>query len=222
MAATKKHPANMNQEMLWTILELDWFSKTSYNLAIKYISIWSPQHLLRILNCCIAFINLYPGNVPAQISEDLSLRKMFCEFSAATALIGLARGQDDKKLSLQDYVNLRKHVKSYDQLLQEKLPTILPDDGPAKDLLCKLAVLIAFDFEAACHLKSWDQLGEIIMRSEICASPQMYELMADCILSIEGLSADRLSPYPEFLSTTNNNDSARNDIEEDTQSSLGA
>jgi len=188
----KKHPVNMNPETLWTVPELDWFSKNSYNLAMKYISSWKPQHLLRILICCIAFIDRYPDNVAAQMSEDLSLRKMFCEFSAATALVALARGQDDKKASLQDYVNVRKHVNSYDRLLQEKLSIMLPTDGPAKDLLQKLAILMAFDFEAACHLKSWDQLGEIILRSEVCGSLRVYELMADCILSIEVTSADGL------------------------------
>jgi len=188
-----KIPAGTNSETLWTVPELDWFSKNSYNLAISYISSWKPHHLLRILVCCIAFIDRYPLDVAEQTSNDLSLRKMFCEFSAATALVALARGQDNRRLSLQDYVNLRKHVHNYDHLLQEKLPKMLPNDNPTKDLLQKLAILIAFDFEAACHLKYWDKLGEIILKAEVCGSPRVYELMADCILSIEGPSADGLA-----------------------------
>ena len=187
-------------EKVWSILELDWFSKNSYNIAMKYVSSWTPNDILRMLLCCIAFIGRYPDDVSVQVSEDLSLRKMFCEFSAATCLAALARGQDDKQLSLQSYSNLRKHVDNYDQLLQEKLPKLLPATGPAVDLLRKLAILISFDFEAVCHLKAWDQIEKVLLRAEDCKNSRLYELMADCILSIGEIPADCLSLHSMFRS----------------------
>ena len=51
------------------------------------------------------------------------------------------------------------------------------------DLSRKLAVILAFDFEASCQLKAWDDLGEIVLRARVCNSIQAYELMADCVLS---------------------------------------
>lgn len=167
-------------ETLWTVAELDWFSKNSYNLSVEHLSSWSPRHSLRMLQCCIAFIDQYPADISEQISDDLSLRKMFCEFSAATALIVLARGEDHIETCLQHYLILRKHVASFDFLLQNKLEKM--EDRPAQDLLQKLSVLIAFDFEAACRLKAWDELGEVILRAEVCKELRVYELMADCIL----------------------------------------
>src|ERR1700710_2284593 len=90
----------------WTVPELDWFSKNSYNLAITNISVWNPRSLLQMLICCIAFIDQYPPDISEQVSEDLSLRKMFCEFSASTALVALARGEDVVEDQLQHYLNL--------------------------------------------------------------------------------------------------------------------
>lgn len=134
-----------------------------------------------MLLCCIAFIDHYPKDIDEPSSNDLWLRKMFCEFSSATALVALARAEDIIETQLQNYLSLRKHVESFDSLLQEKLDKL--EEGPRLDLLQKLAVLLAFDFEAACRLKAWDSLSEVILKAACCNEPKVYELMADCILS---------------------------------------
>jgi hypothetical protein len=177
----KARPSAQASETVWTVLELNWFSKNSYNLAVKNLSIWSPRHSLRMLLCCIAFINQYPKDIDEPSWDDLWLRKMFCEFSSATALVALARGENVIETQLQDYLSLRKHVESFDGLLQEKLDGL--EEGPRLDLLQKLAVLLGFDFEAACHLKAWDSLSEVILKAACCNEPKVYGLMADCMLS---------------------------------------
>ncbi|KAH8599135.1 meiosis protein SPO22/ZIP4 like-domain-containing protein [Bisporella sp. PMI_857] len=187
-----KKPPTVKSENIWTVLELDWFSKNSYNLAIKHMPTWHPRHLVRMLTCCIDFINRHPDDAGTQLSEDLSLRKMFCEFSITTALVALARGEDDIELSLQEYLRLRKHVESYDALLQEKLPKM--PERPYQDLLQKLSILLAFDFEAVCQLKNWNALSEIIAKAEACKNAKAYEIMADCILCA--------NPPTEVLITT--------------------
>lgn len=167
-------------DTVWDVRELDWFSKSSYNLVINNISTWSPRHSLRMLTCCIAFIDHYPKDISDQISDDLCLRKMFCEFSAVTALLALARGEDNIEVQLQDYLNLRKHVDSFYSLLQERTGKL--GEEAEEDLLRKLSILSAFDFEAACHLKAWDDLPDIITTADCCKNQRLYELMADCIL----------------------------------------
>jgi hypothetical protein len=164
----------------WSIDELDWFSKNAYNIAIKNLSSWNPRRSLRMLTCCIAFIDCYPPDIGQAMSEDLSLRKMFCQFSAATALVTLARGEDNIEIQLQDYLTLRKHVDGFDKLLQTKLEKVDVDQD--QDLRRKLSILAAFDFEAVCRLKAWDSLPEAILKTEVCRSSQIYEVMADCIL----------------------------------------
>lgn len=134
-----------------------------------------------MLLCCIAFIDQYPKDISETTSSDLQLRKMFCEFSAAVALVALARGEDVIETQLQDYLNLRKHVDSFDRLLHDRLESL--EEDPKQDLLQKLAVLLGFDFEAACQLKAWDSMGEVILKAACCNEPRVYELMADCMLS---------------------------------------
>lgn len=38
---------------IFTVAELNWFSRNSYNLAVKVYARWKPQPTLRILRCCI-------------------------------------------------------------------------------------------------------------------------------------------------------------------------
>lgn len=178
----KSNKSAAGSEPLWTVHELDWFSKNSYNTAIKNISIWTPFNSLRMLRCCISFIEQYPPDIGETLA-DLSLRKMFCEFSAAAALASLARGEDNIEVQLQNYLDLRKHVRSFDTLFNEKSETM--EEVQAEDLLQKLAVLLAFDFEAACHLKAWDDLSETILNASICKSSRAFHLMADCLLCVQ-------------------------------------
>lgn len=170
-------------ETRWTTAELDWFSKNSYNLSIDHLSSWSRCHSLRMLRSCISFIDQYPSDVGEQVADDLALRKILCELCAAITLLALARGNDHIESSLQNYLQLRKHVSSFDALLQDKLVKF--EEGIAEDLIQKLSVLLTYDFEAACRLKAWNDLGEIILKAEICKEMKMYELMADCILNAQ-------------------------------------
>jgi hypothetical protein len=175
----------------WTIDELEWFSKNSYNLAIKNLSDWNPRSSLRILKSCLDFMSQYPNDLSEQTYEDLSLRKMFCAFSAATALISLARAEDNIEVQMQDYLDVRKHVDSFDTLLQEKLDSMYED--MEQDLRRKLSILAAFDFEAACRLKAWDDLGEAVLKADACKSAQVYEIMADIILCSDAPTPGKFS-----------------------------
>ena len=189
---SKKEP-----ETIWTIDELHWFSKNSYNLAIKHLADWDSYHLLRMLACCIEFIDQYPQDINQQIADDLSLRRMFCDFTAATALVSLARGEDNIEIQLQNYLRLRKHVESFDTHLQKKTGN-LPQEAEA-DLRRKLSILAAFDFEAACKLKAWDDFGEIILKASACKSTQVYEIMADIILCSEAPTPGQFLDYGIFV-----------------------
>ena len=40
-------------EQPFTINELNWFSRNSYNLALKFCTEWEPGQLLRIVQACI-------------------------------------------------------------------------------------------------------------------------------------------------------------------------
>ncbi|KAG4436689.1 hypothetical protein IFR05_007837 [Cadophora sp. M221] len=182
-AAKRARVLKKEPDIIWTIDELHWFSKNSYNIAIKHLVDWDAHHLVRLLVCCIEFIDQYPQDMNQQILDDISLRKMFCDFISATSLISLARGEDNVENQLQLYLKLRKHVESFDLQLQNNAGNL--ETEADADLRSKLAVLMAFDFEAACRLKAWDDLGTIILKANASKATEVYEVMADIILCSE-------------------------------------
>jgi hypothetical protein len=172
---------------LWTIQELDWFSKNAYNLSLKYSTEWHPQQVLRIIQSCIKFTSIYPADIDKATSNDITHRHIFCDFLAVILLVSLARAEDNIEIQLQDYLQLRKHVESFDTSLQSILDVL--EEGPQQDLLKKLATLLVYDFEAAIRLKAWDHLTEVIIKADSCKSMKVYEQMSDMLLSEPSIPA---------------------------------
>jgi hypothetical protein len=108
-------------------------------------------------------------------------RHIFCDFLSVILLVSVARAEDNIEAQLQDYLELRKHVDSFDARLQSIIDVL--EEGPQQDLLKKLATLLVFDFEAAIRLKAWDDLTEIILKADCCKSMKIYEKMSDMLLS---------------------------------------
>lgn len=48
----KKTTSN-NQDTAFTVKELEWFSRTSYNLSLRSIEEWHPSMSTRIVSTCI-------------------------------------------------------------------------------------------------------------------------------------------------------------------------
>ena len=92
------------------MFELDWFSRNSYNIALKNCAEWSPTQTLRLLQACLEvksaispfkeiltflqFIDQYPSNIDVNSRADQSLRRMFCDFLCGSLLIMIARRED--------------------------------------------------------------------------------------------------------------------------------
>lgn len=187
-AATKarkvyKHPQADTSENLWTIQELDWFSKNAYNLALKHASVWSPRHVLNLAQSCLMFISIYPNTLPQGHAEDILLRGIFCNFLAAVLLIALSRVEDNVEDQLQDYLMLRKHVASFDESLQSKIDDL--EEAPKQDLMKKLGTLLVYDFEAVIRLKAWDDLKDVVLKAESCESIKVYQQMCDMLLGAQ-------------------------------------
>ncbi|KAH0557132.1 hypothetical protein GP486_005082 [Trichoglossum hirsutum] len=177
----------------FTIKELDWFSRNSYNIALRSCTDWDPRQSLRILQACIKFIDLYPKDMDANTLADLSLRRMFCDFLCASLLTVLARSEDNIEAQVNDdtfvpryipapYANhLRNHVEAFRKRLQDELDRFELDDARG-DLLKKYGALVAFDLEAAVNLRKWDDLGQIVEGAKVCNDAKVFGVLADIIL----------------------------------------
>lgn len=165
-------------------------------MAIKYSSEWEAHHVLRMTKCCKTLITMIPRDANKIMNADLIIRLMSCDFLAALLLIALARAEDNIEVQLDNYLELRRYADDYDTKLQEKLVEL--EEVVAQDLLGKLGVILAWDFEAAIHLKQWDSLREIVMKADSCKSLRTYEMMADCILSSEATPLGRFEAIQDY------------------------
>ncbi|RKU40879.1 hypothetical protein DL546_001180 [Coniochaeta pulveracea] len=179
-AHVQRDVKDANGNKVFDVKELDWFGRNSYNLALENIDNWDVSHTIRILTTCVEIMSHYPPDVSSEVALDLKQRALFSNFIIATALLARARAADNVESQLQDYLEMRKHVAAYDSELPAQLPALV---GEARnDMLQKLATLLAFDFEGAIRLKSWESLVEIVRKTAECKNVTTLQGMADCLL----------------------------------------
>jgi hypothetical protein len=178
--AIRRDPKDSNGAKLFTVSELTWFCKNSYNLGLKYTQTWDLQHIIRLFSVSLAITKLFPEDIPSDDSKDHSLKAMLCSFIIASAVVSEARSEENIDTQRQLYFSMRKHVAAFDAELQDRGhdlgETLLPD------LQAKLAALLVFDFEAALCLKGWAELGEIIRKARTLHDSECLKAMADCLL----------------------------------------
>ena len=150
----------------FTTAELDWFSRNTYNLALKFLAVWPCQHTARMVDACSNFLELYPSQTqPAESPghEDLELRRLFCHFLAASLYITMARQEDALEVQLQYYLSVRHAAEKHRNVASHLLECL---SGELKhDLHHKYATLCIYDFEAAARLRTWDSLEYLIQVS---------------------------------------------------------
>ncbi|KAL2171836.1 hypothetical protein VTG60DRAFT_1533 [Thermothelomyces hinnuleus] len=169
---------NSTGNKLFTVDELDWFSRNAYNLALKNTAAWELRSVVRMLTACVNIISYFPSDISSKV--ELALKLLFSHFVISSALIALARTEDNLEKQRQDYATMRKHVAVFDCELPEHLSQL--DEQCRDDMLRKHATLLAFDFEAAITLHQWDDLRGIVQRAVPCKSITALQAMADCLL----------------------------------------
>ncbi|KAJ6260206.1 hypothetical protein Dda_4430 [Drechslerella dactyloides] len=92
--------AAANAKPAWSTDEYDWFSRNSYNLALRALQHWPVQYALHFARLCVQFIKLYPAeNCSEEEQENLALRQSFCDYICASTCTALARkesGMDEQ------------------------------------------------------------------------------------------------------------------------------
>ncbi|KAK0626986.1 meiosis protein SPO22/ZIP4 like-domain-containing protein [Immersiella caudata] len=176
--ALEKQKRDSTIKKLFTVDEIEWFGRNAYDVALKHTTEWDLRNVVRILNSSVTILGHFPSDAGSQ--AELSLRSLFARFIISSALISLARVQDNIEKQQQDYLAMRTHVRAFDGELVEHLTSL---DGQDKgDLARKQAILLTFDFEAAVALGQWDDLGPIVQRAVACGNTTAYQAMADSLL----------------------------------------
>lgn len=201
LALKRQKERGSSEQKLFTVDELEWFSRNAYNLALKNTAVWELRWVVRMLSACVGIIGHFPPDIDSKV--ELSLKTLFSHFIISSALVSLARTQDNIDKQQEDYATLRKHVTAFDSELPEYLPQL--DEQSAADMLRKHATLLAFDFEAAIALKQWDDLGNIVQRTAPCRNITALQAMADSLLRAQA-PGQGMAPFALHLLSTTPND----------------
>jgi hypothetical protein len=187
--AIQRSPKDDQGLKTFTTSEVDWFCKNAYNIGLKYVDAWPLRLLIRLFDSCLGLTQLYPSDMPAEHTADLSLKRMLCHFIVAAALTAAARAEDNLAQQLQDYLVMRPHVAAFDDEFRHCSGGL--GERMLGDLKAKFSTMMLFDFEGAVHLKKWDELGEIVRKATTCEDEAAFKKMADCLLRQSDVPSQR-------------------------------
>ncbi|RMX86133.1 hypothetical protein D0869_03302 [Hortaea werneckii] len=150
-------------EEQWRV-EIQWWSKNAYNLALKLCDSIHPALLVRLLTVCVRFLDCYPNNGGAMHAEDVLRRKSSCHFLSACGLTVLARSADeDHDYGRRTYLQARQEIASFRADVDKIEKTRMGDASTDKESTTRssrLFQLLKFDLEAILHLQQWQQLNQ--------------------------------------------------------------
>ncbi|KAF2017110.1 SPO22-domain-containing protein [Aaosphaeria arxii CBS 175.79] len=166
--------------------ELEWFSKTTYNLALTHCTEMHPHILVRLLDSCIEFIRLLTSHEKTgdSVRQDVNLRLIFCYFLATCGLTTLARSEDNNQHRLQYYLDVRKRCQNFRKLIDEELGKESYSESARDDLLAKHSQVIKLELEAVLKLKKWDEFEEVFGACWKYKANGQHHTLADLALVI--------------------------------------
>ncbi|OQO08372.1 hypothetical protein B0A48_06242 [Cryoendolithus antarcticus] len=160
--------------------EMQWWSKNTYNLALRLCSEVHPEYVVRLARLCARFLSCLPKDDGNMHQDNILDRRRICHFLAATALTVLGRSCDDgTEESLQYYTEIRKEVQAYTapELAQ---PEIQWDPSTSARTL----ELYKFDLEAILKLQQWETLKSALERCLQLDNIDRWDTLVDIVLVI--------------------------------------
>ncbi|KAK6360249.1 hypothetical protein TWF730_006397 [Orbilia blumenaviensis] len=165
----------------WSTDEYDWFSRNSYNLALRALQHWPPRYALHFSQLCIQFIKLYLVETCSEEDfENLDLRRSFCEYICVSTCVALAREEKTMEDQLRLYGDARSSIINFREI-REKLHPVLTEQS-RKDFGERYLGLLSHEFEACVHLELWDVLPGIVEEVAQFGQLQPLRRIGDMIL----------------------------------------
>ncbi|KAK6359354.1 hypothetical protein TWF696_000515 [Orbilia brochopaga] len=168
----------------WGTDEYDWFSRNSYNLALRALQHWPIHYALRFARLCIQFIKLYPAETSSEEEqENLALRQSFCDYICASTCTALARKEGSMDEQLQFYRDAGSHINTFRELREKLLPRLT--EQSQKDFGERYLGLLIHEFEACVHLADWCALQSIVDQVGKFGQMQPLRRVGDMILCVD-------------------------------------
>ncbi|KAH0162689.1 SPO22-domain-containing protein, partial [Aureobasidium melanogenum] len=163
--------------------ELRWFACHCYNTALKHCSDMQPELLTRFMMASVALIDLLRNE--GEKDDGLPPRLLLCRFLATSALIVLARSEDNIERALQLYTDARRQIGAFHQKYQEAIRQESLQPDAISDIAIKEFEMVQFDLEAVMRLEQWDGLDAVLAMCLETRHSNRLESAADLIIHIQ-------------------------------------
>ena len=155
-AANIANTMQMEATSQFSVEELDWFSRCSYNLSLQFCVEYQPTEILGLIQACLKFMKLLHVQDKDSVTlTNLQQRRLTIEFIASSLFTLLARGEETKDQQLQYYLSVRNHANSFNSTFQAHSAGM--EETVKSDFRRKASALLAYKFEATVHLKAWEE-----------------------------------------------------------------
>ncbi|KEQ69702.1 SPO22-domain-containing protein [Aureobasidium namibiae CBS 147.97] len=164
------------------LAELRWFACHCYNTALRYCSDMQPELLTRFMMASVALID----HLRTEGDKDNGLlsRLLLCRFLATSALVVLARSEDNIERALQLYLDARRQIAAFHHKYQEALQNGSLQPDATSDIEVKEFEMVQFDLEALMRLENWHDLDKVLSMCLEARHSNRLESAADLILHI--------------------------------------
>ncbi|KAK0947986.1 sporulation-specific protein 22 [Friedmanniomyces endolithicus] len=194
--AAKNIPKLMHGSDAQWRLESQWWSKNAYNLALRLCADLHPEHLVRLLEVCVCFLDRCPPEDGPINQHSVPQRRVICHFLAASALIVLGRSEGSS-YSLECYARARGHITTF-MACCAGWATANDVEGPAApqrhSVLARKFEMLKFDLECILKIKQWDQLDKAVTDFLSFTETDRWDSLADLVIIIhEHARADGVS-----------------------------
>lgn len=164
--------------------ELSWFSKNSYNMAVECLDKVHPKLLHRLCLISSALIERLDRDTPPLEKTNLKLRHIFSEYLAMTAMLVLARHEDNIELAHDQYDIVTNHGQKLRELIRQQMEVKSLNENIRTDLIAKHIQTIKFGLEAALRRGTWEVLPELFDLCWMYDDPKRWRTLADLAFSI--------------------------------------
>jgi hypothetical protein len=179
IAAAKTKLFRQGTEEQWRA-EIQWWSKNTFNIALRYCTEMPPDHLIRLVRACNQFLECYPDDNGLMHHDDLIQRKQICHFICASAFTALGRTSNDRSEQLQNYLEVQREAKAFLASWQQPHHQI----ADAELRRARALEMLRFNVESVFKLEQWDKLDEALAACLEFQGTARWDTLADLVMII--------------------------------------
>ena len=140
--------------------EIEWFSLNAYNMVVKTLTKWPEAFLMRVIDVSLGLISLLPQDHDSGMQQEMRAVQLSGQYVAASMHLSMARHETNLEAQTLHYTAVRRAVKAFQAPNWDGVQDA--DDDASNKFKRKQLTLFTFDYEAASHLRCWDDLPAIV------------------------------------------------------------